>query len=250
MERYLSAFGVFSIKIHSPEGLLREYGLQPVDGKAVPQAIDLIQTELNVVYEMESPEGAYYFSTDSDFVYFPDILSRMSPYIEGVGELTYPSVPSYEPDSTSMRVYIYKGSVYEDHPEVIWHPPVVMDLSDFGNMDEIDDPIDIRLEELCNKYKDGICDVLQITKGADGIEERKGVTLPLKKGIALAEKKENASPEHPVIIKTENGTEYTRQDLIKNLDSVKKKHSTIHLCNITRKKYKEMKRKNQGGQSR
>lgn len=249
MRSYPNAFGGISLRVYDMEGLLEKYEETP-GANIKEQVLTLIQEELGVRYEMEDPEGVYYFSTQPDFICDIETFSDLAMYAEGVGEFTFPDSPEYEPENTTRRIYLHDGRVYEDIPEIIWHPPVAMDLSDFGHVNAIDDPVDIRLEELCDKYKDGICDVLQVSEGLGGIEERRGVTLPLKEGIALAEKKEKASPDLPVIIKTENGREYTRQDLIKNLDSVKKKHSTIHLCNITRKKYKNMQRRNQGGKSR
>lgn len=199
MSRFPSAFGGISLHIYDMEGLLKKYEETP-SANIKEQALNLIQEELNVRYEMEDPEDVYYFSTEPDFIFDPQTMSEIAQYAEGVGEFTFPDSSEYEPENTTRRIYLHEGRVYEDIPEVLWHPPAGMDLSLLGHEEERDDPLDTRLEMLSEKYKDGVYNVeFTITEG--GRKELRGSTGALNDCIALAHDRARATPDIPVIIK-------------------------------------------------
>ena len=211
MDKYPHAYGGISIRIHDMEGLLEKYGEEP-GADIKKQVLNLLQDELNVRFEMESPEDVFYFSTESDFILDVVSLSEIADYVEGAGEFTFPDEAAYEPENTSRRVYIHEGRIYEDIPDIIWHPPTGMDLSLLGHDEERDDPVNARIETLSEAYQDGAYDVLFTTK-QDGHTIRRGSTGALQESIALAKDRAVSSPEDTVLIKDKTNNLFNASQL-------------------------------------
>jgi len=224
MSKYANAFGSMTLQIYDLEGLIESYIIEMEEeytGDLKNElAIRLLEEALGVRYEVEEPEGVFHFTTESGFTYIPEEFSEIARYANGVAEFNFPDTGSFEPESTSIRVYLNEGRIYEDKPDVIWHPPIGMDLNALGYCGTRDLPVNKRLEKLGSEYETGVYDVLYTKKEA-GKKIHSGATGPYRKMITLAYDMAKNANEKPVLIRDQDGKLVQVDKILKVADKKK-----------------------------